>query len=81
MERELLRKFDGQAFKATDALIKAHKTHPIDSLSLMDVPPKDELKSKSYQELADQWETFKEHFIVEELPLVGNLEDVVGSVF
>lgn len=81
MERELLRKFDGQAFKATDALIKAHKTHPIDSLSLMDVPPKDELKSKSYQELADQWETFKEHFIVEELPLVGNLEDVVDRYF
>ena len=81
MERELIRKFDQQASKATDALIKAHNTHPIDSLSLMDVPLKDELKSKSYQELIDQWETFKEHFIVEELPLVGNLEDVVEQYF
>lgn len=81
MERELLRKFDEQASKATDALIKACKTYPIDSLSLMDIPLKDELKSKCYQEMVRQLETFKEHFVIEKLPLVGNLEDVVDWYF
>ena len=28
-----------------------------------------------------QWETFKEHFIIEKLPIVGNLEDVVDWYF
>ncbi len=81
MERELLRKFDEQAEKVAQALINAHKTHPIPSLSLVDLPPKDELKSKCYDELICQWETFKEHFFVERLPIVGNLEDTIDWYF
>ena len=82
MERELLRKLDEQAEKVAQALINAHKTHPIPSLSLVDLPPKDELKSKCYDEMVRQWETFKEHFRVEELPLVErNLKEAVEWYF
>ena len=81
MERELLRKFDEQAIKAANDLIKANKAHPINSLSLIDLPPKDELESKCYQEMVRQWETFKQHFTVEKLPLVGNLNNVVVWYF
>lgn len=81
MERELLRKFSERAFDTTKKLIDAHQEHPIDSLSLIDVPARDELESKVYQELCRQWETFKGHFIIEELPLVDKLEDVVDWYF
>ena len=81
MERELLRKFSEQASKATEKLINAHKTYPIASLSLMNIPSQDELDTMCYEEMTRKWDTFKEHFIVEELPLVGNLEDVVDRYF
>ena len=81
MERELLRKFDEQAIKAVQALIKAHKTHPIASLSLINLPPKDALETMCYQEMVCQWEMFKEHFIIEKLPIVGNFEDAVDWYF
>ena len=81
MERELLRKFDEQSIKATQALIKAHKTHPIASLSLIELSTKEELQSKCYDEMVCQWEKFKEHFIVEKLPLVGDLDNVVDWYF
>ena len=70
MERELLRKFDEQATKAAKALINAHKTHPIASLPLIELPTEEELQAKCYQEMVRQWETFKQHFMIEELPLV-----------
>lgn len=82
MERELLRKFDEQAIKAAQALIKAHKTHPIASLSLIKLSTKEELQSKCYDKMVRQWETFKEHFMVEELPLVErNLKEAVDWYF
>ncbi len=81
MERELLRKFDEQAIKSANDLIKANEAHPINSLSLIDLPPKDELESKCYQEMVRQWETFKQHFTVEKLPLVGDLNNVVNWYF
>ncbi len=82
MERELLRKFDEQAEKVAQALINAHKTHPIPSLSLVVLPQKEDLKSKCYDEMVRQWETFKEHFRVEELPLVErNLKEAVDWYF
>ena len=56
MERELLRKFDEQAIKAVQALIKAHKAHPIASLSLIEFSTKEELQSKCYDEMIYQWE-------------------------
>ena len=81
MERELLRKFDEQATKVANNLIKAHKTHPIASLSLIELSTKEELQSKCYDVMVRQWETFKEHFIVEKLPLVGDLNSVVDWYF
>ena len=81
MERELLRKFDEQAEKAANALNTAHKTHPIASLSLIQLSTKEELQSKCYDEMVCQWEKFKKHFIIEKLPIVGNLEDVVDWYF
>ena len=81
MERELLRKFDEQATKATKALINAHKTHPIASLSLIELPTEEELQAECYQEIVHQWEAFKEHFIVEKLPIVGNLKDTIDWYF
>ena len=81
MERELLRKFGEQAEKAANALNKAHKTHPIASLSIIELSTKEELQSKCYDAMVRQWETFKEHFIVEKLPLVGDLNNVVNWYF
>lgn len=81
MERELLRKFDEKAIKAAKALIKAHKTHPIASLSLIELPNEEELQAKCYDKMIHQWETFKQHFIVEKLPIVGNLDNVVDWYF
>ncbi len=81
MERELLRKFNEQAIKAANNLIKANEAHPINSLSLIELPTEEELQSKCYDELICQWETFKEHFIVEKLPLVGDLDNVVDWYF
>ena len=81
MERELLRKFDEQAEKAANALNTAHKTHPIASLSIIELSTKEELQSKCYDAMVRQWETFKEHFIIEKLPIAGNLEDVVDWYF
>lgn len=81
MEQELLRKFDEQAIKAAKALIKAHKIHPIASLSLIEPSTEEDLQSKCYDEIVRQWEKFKEHFVVEKLPLVGNLNNVVDWYF
>ena len=78
MKRELFRKYEERAKKAAEDVEKAHKTHPIDSLALGDLPSTDELEKQCLSELKRQWEAFKEHFVVEELPLVGNLEDVVS---
>lgn len=82
MERELLRKFDGQATKAAKALINAHKTHPIVSLPLIELPAEEELQAECYQEMVRQWETFKQHFMIEALPLVErNLKEAVDWYF
>ena len=82
MERELLRKFDEQATKAAKALINAHKTHPIVSLPLIELPTEEELQAKCYQKMVCQWETFKQHFMIEELPLVErNLKEAVDWYF
>ena len=81
MERELFRHYEKRARDSAVALEKAHKTHPVSDLSLVDLPPINELEDKCLTELKRQWEAFKEHFIIEELPLVGSLDDVVGWYF
>ena len=81
MERELFRKYEESAKKAAKRVKEAHKIYPINTLPLGDLPSRDELEKQCLSELKRQWEAFKEHFVVEELPLVGNLEDVVNWYF
>lgn len=81
MERELLRHFMRDAEKTSEAVFNAHKAYPINKLSLIELPPQGNLKMKCFEEMERQWSSFKEHFVVEHLPLVGNLEDVVDWYF
>ncbi len=81
MERELLRHYQKRARDSAVALEKAHKTHPVSELSLGDLPPTGEMEAKCLSVLRRQWEAFKGHFTVEQLPLVGDLNDVVGWYF
>jgi hypothetical protein len=81
MERELLRHFAIEAEKAAKAVTKAHKAYPVNNLVLVELPSQEELKSKCIEEMNRQWSAFKEHFVVENLPTAGNLEDVVDWYF
>ena len=81
MERELMRKYRGRAKKVAQVLEKAVSTHPVSSLEFGDLPSRTDLEEQCFTKLQQQWEAFKEHFIVESLPLVGNLEEVVNWYF
>jgi len=81
MERELLRHFAKEAEKASNAVTSAHKAYPVNNLALAAIPSQEELKTKCIEEMGRQWSTFKEHFVVENLPIAGNLEDVVDWYF
>jgi len=81
MERELFRHFRREAEKAADAVIKAHKAYPINNLSIAELPSQNELIAKCIEEMDRQWSSLKEHFVVEHLPIAGNLEDVVDWYF
>ena len=81
MERELLRHFNREAKNAAEAVIKAHKTYPINNLSLTDLPSQSELKKRCIEEMSRQWTSFKQHFVVENLPIAGSLDDVVDWYF
>ena len=81
MERELFRKYEERAKKVAKKLEDAHNIYPVNSLSLGNLPSRGDLEKKCLDELKLQWEIFKEHFVVEKLPLVGNLEDVVDWYF
>ena len=81
MERELLRKYKERAKEVAQALAKAVSTHPVSSLELGDIPSRTDLEEQCLTKLQQQWEMFKEHFIVEILPLVGSLEEVVDWYF
>ncbi|MDP3662829.1 MAG: PIN domain-containing protein [Nitrosomonas sp.] len=81
MERELLRHYKNQATKATNDLLNAYNAHPINSLPLNDIPSQKDLETECLTTMVQQWEDFKKHFIVEKLPLVGCLEDVIDWYF
>lgn len=81
MERELLRHFSREAEKAANAVTNAHKAYPVNNLVLVELPSQEELKTKCIEEMIRQWSSFKEHFVVENLPIAGNLEDVVDWYF
>ena len=81
MERELLRHFSEQAEKVSNAVIEAHKAYPVNNLALVKLPSQEELKTKCIEEMNRRWSSFKEHFVVEYLPIAGNLEDIVDWYF
>jgi predicted nucleic acid-binding protein len=81
MERELLRHFSREAEKAANAVTNAHKSYPVSDLALVELPSREELKAKCIEEMNRQWSSFKEHFVVENLPIAGNLDDVVDWYF
>ena len=81
MERELFRKYEERAKKVAKKLDDAHNIYPINSLSLGNLPSRGDLEKKCLDELKLQWKILKKHFVVEKLPLVGNLEDVVDWYF
>ena len=81
MERELIREYRKRANEAAKTLENAVRKHPICSLELGDFPSRADLELQCFTKLHQQWEEFKEHFIVESLPLVGNLEEVVNWYF
>lgn len=81
MERELLRHFTREAEKAAKAVTAAHRTYPVNKLALVKLPSQEELKTKCIEEMNQQWSSFKEHFVVENLPIAGNLEDVIDWYF
>ena len=81
MERELFRHYGARAKETAEKLARAHRAHPVEYLSLADLPTQEELEEMCRNELRRQWEEFKGHFVVEELPLVGSLDDVVGWYF
>lgn len=81
MERELLRHYKNQAAKAAYELVSAYNAHPINSLSLNDIPSQEDLETQCLTTMIQQWEDFKKHFTLEKLPLVGCLEDVISWYF
>lgn len=81
MERELQRHFSTKAEETSTAIVNAHKSYPIDCLALVEIPSQEELKAKCIEEMNRHWTLFKELFVVEKLPIVGNLEDVINWYF
>lgn len=81
MEQELLRHFNRRAGEAAAQIRKAHENYPANKLTLVELPSEKEIESECLYEMNRQWSEFKEHFVVENLPIVGNLEDVVDWYF
>lgn len=81
MERELLRHFHRRAEEAAGQIIKVHKDYPANKLTLSKLPTKEEIETQCLDEMKQQWTEFKNHFVVETLPIVGTLTDVVDWYF
>ena len=81
MERELFRHFHKRAKETACQIMTAHKVYPANKLVLVELPSQKEIEAKCLKEMSRQWSEFKDHFVVENLPVVGNLEDVVDWYF
>ena len=81
MERELLRHFQREAKDAAGKLINAHKNYPVDKLGLAEIPSERKIQSRCREEMESQWSEFMDHFVVENLPIVGDMEEVVNWYF
>lgn len=80
-EREIQRHFMRRAEKVAQAIHKADKIYPIERLGFQKILPKDELISTCIDEMNVQWTSFKDFFVVKELPIVGNIEKVIDWYF
>ena len=81
MERELFRKYRQQAESCADAFYKAQQMHPMQTLEMWTPYSKEKVIDQCFDELKSQWKGFKSHFKVKNLPLVGDLDDVVDWYF
>ena len=81
MERELTRHLKDCPSKATAELIKKYRAYPVNLSSLPPLPTRDELEAECIDRMIQQWREFTEHFVVERLPIVGDLEEVVDWYF
>ncbi len=81
MERELLRQYLGKSDKLATKLSGAHKEYQKCTPDVEKLPSKDELSSKTYEGFVSRWNEFKEHFTVEALPLLDDIEAVVDQYF
>lgn len=80
-ERELLRHFAKEADKVAAAVVSAHGKYPANRLSIAELPSQEDLTKRCFEEINQQWNLFKGHFVVENLPIAGSLEDVVDWYF
>lgn len=81
LERELNRHFKKTAEKVATEFIKSVNTYPINRLSPVEMTSQEELQAKCFEEMQKNWNILKEHFVVEKLPIVGCLEDVIDWYF
>ena len=81
MERELLRHYRERAQDCANAVEKTKNMHPLSRLGMWTPRPKNEVIEACFNELNSEWEQFKAHFTLEELPLVGDLDHVVDWYF
>lgn len=81
MERELLRHFEREAENTVSKVVNAYKGYHVKNLSLPELPSHGDLKAKCFEEMNRQWSLFKEHFVVENLPVVGSLDNVMDWYF
>lgn len=81
MERELLQHYQRQAKECADAIHKAQHKHPMPFLEIWTPRSENEVIDECFSELKSQWEQFKLHFVVEELPFVGDINHVVEWYF
>ena len=80
MERELVRHFRRRAREVAEKVSNAHNEYPIRALSIP-LPSKPELEEQCFKALQKEWEEFKSHFTLEDLPLMGKLDDIVDWYF
>lgn len=81
MERELLRHFSRQAEKSAKDLEKAHEDYYISRIDLATIPSSEEIVARCTKLMLLEWSSFKEHFVVEALPLAGDIQNVVTWYF
>lgn len=81
MERELFRHFHKLAEKTAADFIRAQNAYPVNRLSFIEPPDQEDLKQKCTDEMHKSWKEFTDHFVLESLPIVGNLEEVVDWYF